>query len=160
MNKIETDETSVTIHRIFGASRERVWEAWTDPKQVAQWWGPDGVTNTVEKMNVRPGGIWRFIMHGPDGVDHHNKFVYDEVVESERLVYTHPPNEANGFLGFQVTVTFNEYDNDKTNLTFRMCFESAAEREKLEAFGGTEAANQTLSRLADHLTKGDNSGES
>lgn len=159
MTEIETDETSLTIRRIFDASRERVWEAWTDPEQVAQWWGPDGFTNTVEKMDVRPGGVWRFVMHGPNGVDHHNEFVYDEVVESERLVYTHPPNEANGLLEFQVTVNFNEYENGKTELTFRMCFESAAERKKLEEFGGTEAANQTLSHLADHLTEGDNRGE-
>lgn len=152
---VEADETSLTIRRTFETSRERVWEAWTDPEQVAQWWGPNGFTNTVDKMDVRPGGVWRFVMHGPDGVDYHNEFVYDEVVESERLVYTHPPNEENDFMEFQVTVTFNEYEDGKTDLTFQMRFESAAEREKLEYFGGAEAANQTLGRLDDYLMNGD-----
>lgn len=152
--EIETSERSLTVRRRFDASLERVWEAWTNSDQVDQWWGPDGFTTTTDEMEVRPDGVWRFVMHGPDGADYHNEFVYDEIVEPERLVYTHPPNEENGFLRFQVTVAFDEGDGGRTDLTFRMDFDSAADRETLEEFGGVEAANQTLDRLVGFLANG------
>lgn len=67
---------------------------WTDPKHIA-WWGPNGFTNTIHEMNVKPGGVWRFIMHGPDGTDYPNKILFIEVVKPERLVYTHGSDEDN-----------------------------------------------------------------
>jgi uncharacterized protein YndB with AHSA1/START domain len=76
---------------------------WTDPNHVAQWWGPKGFTNTIHEMDVRPGGVWRFVMHGPDGVDYQNKIVFIEVVKPERLVYDHVSGPK-----FHVTVTFTE----------------------------------------------------
>jgi len=57
-------------------------------QHVHEWWGPRGFTNTTEEMDVRPGGVWRFVMHGPDGVDYNNKIVYLEIVKPERLVMT------------------------------------------------------------------------
>src|SRR3972149_4696907 len=96
-------EQELILTRIFDAPRELVFEAWTDPKHVAQWWGPNGFTNTIHEMNVRPGGVWRFVMHGPDGVDYPNKIVYDEIVKPERLVYSHVSGPK-----FQTTVTFDE----------------------------------------------------
>lgn len=151
---IEEETTELRITRTIDAPRARIWNAWIDPEQVAKWWGPNGFTNTVHEMNVRPGGVWRFVMHGPDGTDFHNEFVYDEIVEPERLVYTHPPNEENGFLRFQVTVAFDEGDGGRTDLTFRMDFDSAADRETLEESGGAEAANQTIDRLVGFLVNG------
>lgn len=151
-----TDEATVdlTFTRTVDAPRERVWKAWTDPEQVAEWWGPNGFTNTIHEMDVRPGGVWRFVMHGPDGADYHNAFPYDEVVEPERLVYTHLPNEENDFLGFQVTTTLDEQHGGRTDVTFRMSFDSVAERESLENSGGVEAADQTLDRLSRFLADG------
>ena len=75
----ETAQRELVITRIFDAPRELVWRAWTDPKHVAQWWGPNGFTNTIHEMDVRPGGVWRFVMHGPDGVDYANKIVFGEI---------------------------------------------------------------------------------
>ena len=66
----------------------RVFDAWTDPEQVVQWWGPRGFTTTTHNMEVKPGGVWRFIMHGPDGRDYQNKITYLEVARPERLVYS------------------------------------------------------------------------
>jgi uncharacterized protein YndB with AHSA1/START domain len=68
----------------------RVFDAWTDPKQITQWWGPAGFTTTTDEMGVKPGGVWRFVMHGPDGTDYKNKIVFIEVVRLERLVYRMP----------------------------------------------------------------------
>ena len=99
-------------------------------------------------MDVRPGGVWRFIMHGPDGKDYQNKIVYVEVKKPERLVYDH----VSGPL-FRMTVTFAEQVG-KTKVTARMVFETAALRNKVAAeFHAVEGLNQTLDRLGEELTR-------
>jgi uncharacterized protein YndB with AHSA1/START domain len=105
-----------------------VFEAWTDPKHLTQWWGPKGFTTTIHEMDVRPGGVWRFVMHGPDGRDYNNRIVFLEVVKPERLVYKHDPEKGSEPVSFQVTVTFAE-EGAKTRLTMQMVFPSAASRE-------------------------------
>ena len=79
-----TADREIVSARVFDAPRELVWKAWVDPKHVAQWWGPKGFTNTIHEMDVRPGGVWRFAMHGPDGTDYKNEIVFIEVVRPER----------------------------------------------------------------------------
>jgi uncharacterized protein YndB with AHSA1/START domain len=124
---------------------------WTDPQHVAAWWGPNGFTNTILEMDVRPGGIWRFVMHGPNGVDYDNRIAYTEVVRPERLVYFHGSDVENDPGRFHVTVTFAE-ERRKTRLTMRSLFVSAAERDKVvKEFGALEGANQHLDRLEQHL---------
>jgi activator of HSP90 ATPase len=68
-----TTEREIILERIFDAPRELVFEAWTDPQRIGQWWGPRGFTTTVYGMDVRPGGEWRLTMHGPDGRDYKNR---------------------------------------------------------------------------------------
>ena len=138
--------------RIFDAPRELVFKAWTDPKQIVKWWGPKGFTTTTHEMDVRPGGVWRFIMHGPDGTDYKNKIVFLEVVKPQRLIYKHAGDADTEPVTFQVTVTFTE-QGDKTKLIMRMLFDSAEERENVVAkYGAVEGANQTLDRLTEYLT--------
>src|ERR1700733_13330918 len=86
---LDTQAREIIMTRIFDAPRELVFEMWTDPKRLAHWWGPRGFTPTIQEMDVRPGGSWKMIMHGPDGVDYPNHSVFVEVVKPERLVYTH-----------------------------------------------------------------------
>src|ERR1700748_2358154 len=88
-NEIDVADRTITATRIFDAPRELVWEAWTDPHHVAQWWGPNGFTNTIHSMDVRPGGEWDFIMHGPDGTDYKNRIVYREIVPLKKIVFDH-----------------------------------------------------------------------
>ena len=141
-------DREITATRVFDAPRELVFEAWTDPKHIAQWWGPKGFTNTIHQMDVRPGGVWEFIMHGPDGVDYQNKIVYIEVVKPERLVYSHVSGPQ-----FHATVTFTE-QGAKTRVTVRMLFGSAELRDKVaKEFGAVEGLQQTLERLAEQLVK-------
>jgi uncharacterized protein YndB with AHSA1/START domain len=143
-----TADREIVTTCVVEALRARVWKAWTDPQQVAQWCGPNGFTNTIHEMDVRPGGVWRFVMHGPDGVDYQNKSVFDEVVEPERLVYTHVSGPK-----FQATATFDE-QGGKTTVTVRMLFETAAERDRtVKVFGAVEGAKQALGRLAEHVAK-------
>jgi uncharacterized protein YndB with AHSA1/START domain len=122
---------------------------WTDPEHVAKWWGPNGFTNTIQVMDMRPGGVWRSVMHGPDGVDYQNKSIYTEIVKPERIAYAHVSGPK-----FDVTVTFVEEAGSRTRLTMQMLFESATLRDKaVEQFGAVEGLDQTLGRLEGLLVK-------
>jgi len=152
MNETENSVASreIVITRVFDAPRELVFEAWTDPKHVAQWWGPQGFTSTVHEMDVRPGGVWTLTMRGPDGTDYPSRIAFSEVVRPERLVYWH--GDDNDPQQFHVTITFEE-EGDKTTLTMRSLFPTAAARDfVVEKFGAIEGGKQTLGRLAEHLT--------
>jgi uncharacterized protein YndB with AHSA1/START domain len=128
-----------------------VWKAWTDPKQVVKWWGPDGFTTTTREIAVRPGGTWLFVMHGPDGHDYENRIEFTEVVEPERLAYRHFGEGDTADLRFETTVTFAD-ENGKTRLELRSTFASVAERRRvLEEFGALEGGLQHVARLAAHV---------
>jgi uncharacterized protein YndB with AHSA1/START domain len=148
-------DREIVATRVFDAPRELVWKLWTDPHHVAQWWGPNGFTSTIQEMDVRPGGAWRLIMHGPDGTDYPNKSVYVEVVRPERLVYDHVSGPQ-----FRATATFLE-EGGKTRVTMRMVFESAALRDRVaKEFGAVEGLRQTLGRLGEQISRsGPASGE-
>jgi uncharacterized protein YndB with AHSA1/START domain len=142
---------SIVMARQFEAPRELVYEAWTRPDHVAAWWGPNGFTNTVTEMNVRPGGVWRVVMHGPDGVDYPNKIEYLEVDPAARLVYDHSDDVEGAGLSFRVVVTF-EKSGGGTLLTMWMALPTEeAKRMVVEKYGAVEGAKQTLERLARHL---------
>ena len=96
--------------RMLDAPRELVFEAWTNPKHVAEWSDPNGFPTTIHETKVKPGGICRFSMHGPDGVNYPNKVVYIDVVPRERLVYIHGDDDGAGAGQFHVTVTFEDRD--------------------------------------------------
>jgi uncharacterized protein YndB with AHSA1/START domain len=99
-------------------------------------------------MDVRPGGVWRFIMHGPDGTDYKNEIEYIEIVRPERLVYLHVSTPK-----FHVTVSFED-QNGKTKVTMRMLFDTATQRDKVvETFGAVEGAKQTFERLGQYLAR-------
>ena len=145
-----TLDREMVITRLVNAPRELVFNAWTDPQQIAQWWGPSGFTTTIHTMDVRAGGIWRYIMHGPDGVDYKNKTVYLEIAKPERLVYLHNNDEEGDPGEFHVTTTFVE-EGGKTRVTMRAVFASAEECAKVKEFGAVEGGSQTLERLDEYL---------
>jgi uncharacterized protein YndB with AHSA1/START domain len=144
-----TASREIEQSRVFAAPRELVFTAFTDPHHIAQWWGPNGFTNTVHAMDVRPGGSFRFVMHGPDGKDWPNLIVYTEVVRPERLVYSHGAEE-NDPNGFHVTVSFDE-EGGGTKVTMRTLFATADARAAVVRFGAIEGGKQTLARLAAYL---------
>ncbi len=134
--------------RVFDAPRELVYEAWTNPKHVAQWWGPAGFTNTIHEMNVTKGGVWRLTMHGPDGVDYPNKIVFTEVVAPKLLIYQH---EGDAGIRFKVTVNF-DVEGDATRLTMKMEFESGELLKRVvDEYGAAEGAIQMTERLEQFL---------
>lgn len=151
MKELQNDRELI-FTRLLNAPRSLVFKVWTDPEHVIKWWGPNGFTNTNHGMDVRPDGVWRFTMHGPDGVDYKNKIIFLEVVEPERLVYKHADDEDTEPINFQVTVTF-EAQGDKTNLTMRMLFDSREDLERVaREFGATEGAHQHMARLDAYVT--------
>jgi len=103
-------EASVTLTRMFDAPRALVWKAWTDPKMMAQWFGPRGFTNPVCELDVRVGGSLYIVMRGPDRNDYPMKGVFREVSAPERLVFTNIAidKEGNHLLEGETTVTFLE----------------------------------------------------
>lgn len=146
-------DREIILTRLIDAPRDLVFGAWLTPERVNRWWGPNGFTTTTLEMDVRPGGIWRFIMHGPDGTDYDNRIVYSEVVPNERLVYAHGRDIDDDPTLFHVTVTFSEEDG-KTRITMRSLFVSAEERRRVEGFGAIELGNQTLASLEAFVAEG------
>ena len=149
-----TEDREIVLTRLLNAPRELVFEAWTNPEHLVHWWGPNGFTITIKEMNVKPGGVWRFIMHGPDGVDYPNKVVFSEVVKPERLMYSQGWDIENGpkpFEDFDVTITF-EKEGNKTKITLKTVLASAEVLKKVvEQYGAIEGGKQTLNRLEAYL---------
>lgn len=143
----------LVITRIIDAPRETVFKAWTDPKQVAQWWGPHGFTNPVCELDVRHGGAIRIDMRGPEGTVYPMTGVYQEIVEPKRVVFTSAALGKEGNPLFEVlnAVTFAE-QSGKTTLTLQArVVKATADAPYLE---GMEAGwTQSLERLEEYLTK-------
>lgn len=143
-------DRQIVFMRLLSAPRERVFQMWTQQKHVEQWWGPTGFSITVDEMDVRPGGTWRFTMHGPDGVDYPELIVYDQITPPERLVFTHGSPEDDD-PPFRSTVTFDEFMG-MTALTMRLVFDTPQQRDLvIEKYGAIEGGNQTLDRLGELL---------
>ena len=143
------------ITRVFNAPRKVVFAEWTDPKQVAQWWGPTGFTNPVCELDVRPGGAMLIHMRGPDGTIYPMNGIYKEVVPPERLVFTASALDKDGKAMFENlnTVIFTERDGKTTvNLRVEVLTSSSAAEQPL---AGMEMGwNMTLDRLGAFVTKG------
>src|SRR5690606_15948874 len=115
-----------------------------------RWWGPNGFSLTTLEMELVPDGIWRFMMHGPDGTDYPNKIRYMEITKPEKLVYRHTDDTA-GTTSFQVTVSFLEEGN-RTKLIMRTDCGSQEELDRLDReYGAIEGGKQHLARLSDFL---------
>ncbi len=142
---ITASEREIVFQRVFRAGREKVFQTWVDPRHLSNWWGPRGFTTTIYEMNVRPGGVWRFIMHGPDGTDYNNHVTYTEVVRPERLCYRHGGDHKDN--EFDVTVTFEEHDGG-TRVTLSLVAASPEARQWMVQYGAVEGGHHTLARLA------------
>src|SRR5690606_6121988 len=141
---------AIAATRIFDAPRDLVFDCWFEPQHISNWWGPQGFTTTIHEMDARPGGVWRFTMHGPDGRDYANKVVYQEIVRPERLVYRHTGEGDNDSVRFVVTIIFTAKAG-KTEVNFRMVFDTCAMCEEAAQSGAVEGLHDTLTRLAAHL---------
>jgi len=133
-------ENEIISSREFDVPRELVFRAWTTPDLLAQWWGPHGFTNTFHECDIKPGGTWRFTMHGPNGVDYPNHSVFVEIVPFERVVLDHLSSPE-----FRITATFEDLGG-RTQVTFRQTFKVTKVFEQIKAYC-VEGNEQNLDRL-------------
>jgi uncharacterized protein YndB with AHSA1/START domain len=120
---------TITTTRAVNASIEKAFRAWTEPEYLAKWWGPRGFTNTFHVYDLRPGGRWSFIMHGPDHRDFPNECVFIKIEKPLFVSWNHLSNPV-----FQVQASFEEISKERTNIVFRMIFENAEEANSLRSF--------------------------
>jgi uncharacterized protein YndB with AHSA1/START domain len=140
-------DNELVINRTFNAPRDLVWKAWTE--RMEQWSAPKGFTIPVSEGDLRPGGAWRACMRTPDGKDLWLSGVYQEIVEPERLVFTHAWNNESGNPGPEtlVTVTFIEH-NGKTEMHFKQTGFTSAESREGHNGGWTESFDKLEEMLA------------
>ncbi|WBS03001.1 SRPBCC family protein [Pseudoduganella sp. SL102] len=135
------DDCNIVTTRVLDAPRGRVFAAFSDPEQLAQWWGPEGFTSTFQGFDFTAGGAWTFVMHGPDGTTYPNESHFVEIVPGERIVFDHVSGHA-----FRATFEFTDADG-KTRLRWTMHFGDPAECAKVARFVAG-ANEQNLDRLA------------
>lgn len=148
---IEAGKQEFTVTRVFNAPRELVFKAFTDPKLLPQWWGPRYLTTTVEKMEVRPGGSWRFVQRDTQGNVHPFRGVYHDVVAPERMIATFEYEPVAGHVSL-VSATFESL-GDSTRLVQHQVFESVDDRDGMVGAGMQKGSDESMDRLAELLEK-------
>jgi uncharacterized protein YndB with AHSA1/START domain len=148
---LDSDPRAIIGARTLDAPRALVFAAWSDPKHLAQWWGPNGFTTTTHAFDFRAGGVWRFVMHGPDGRDYQNRITFDEIVAPERIVYRHGGGDDVEPVQFSTTVLFEDLGS-KTKLIWRGVFPSVEERARvIREYGADTGLVQTMARLVEYV---------
>ncbi|MCO6481682.1 MAG: SRPBCC family protein [Flavobacteriales bacterium] len=136
------EDREVRTTRMVAAPRERVFAAWTDPVQLARWWGPNGFTNTIHRFELKPEGVWDFTMHGPNGQDFHNTCVFKRLETPDYLEFDH----LKEMHFYKAVVRFTDVEGG-TRIDWTMRFDSAEELTPIRKF--VELANgENLDRLA------------
>ena len=138
-------DCEIVSSRIVSRPRDLVYAAWTDPKHLKNWWGPAGFTNTFKEFDLRPGGKWSFIMHGPDKGNYANECVFIKIEKPTLVAWNRLSNPI-----FQVVASFEEVAIHRTKVIFKMLFESAEACNKIKGFA-PEKNEENLDRLEDEL---------
>lgn len=138
-------DPDIVSSRVFDAPRETVFRAFTDADRLARWWGPKGFTNTFHEFDPRPGGAWRFVMHGPDGTEYQMVKDFVELVPLERIAILNvdPVHQ------FLMTMDFAD-ESGGTRITWRMRFDSPDEAERVRSFV-VQANEENFDRLQELL---------
>ncbi len=136
-----TKDRELLLTRTLNAPIDLVWEAWTNTQHIAKWWGPNGFTNTITIMDLKPGGQWNLTMHGPDGTDYKNESIFKEVILHKKIVFEHVSPK------FTATITFTA-QGEQTLLTWHMLFESVEEFTRVvKTFKADEGLKQNIEKL-------------
>lgn len=143
----KTPECEIVSTRIVNVSAEHVFKAWTDPNHLKNWWGPKGFTNTFNEFDLRPGGKWSFIMHGPDKGNYHNECEFIQIEKPTLVAWKRFSKPL-----FQVLATFENISNSKTKIIFRMIFDSPEECNKIKRFA-VDLNEENFDKLEVELTK-------
>jgi len=148
---VRNNSNVIALTRVYDAPLQAVWEAWTVPEEIAQWWGPRGFTLTTHSRDLRVGGHWHYTMHGSDGTDYENTTQYLEVEPQARLVYDHGGHQDRPPL-FRATVLFTEQDG-RTRLDLSFAFATPEVAAEMHGFIRKAGGESTWDRLAEHVGK-------
>lgn len=144
----DTAAREIIQKRTLKAPPALVWELLTNPKHLIVWWGPNGYTNTFEHCDIREGGEWRFMMHGPDGKDWPNRIQYTEVRKPELLAYVHGDLEDPKF---KVRIELKDNGDGTTGFTMRSLFPTVEACNTVKSFGAVELGAQTVDKLENEI---------
>jgi uncharacterized protein YndB with AHSA1/START domain len=147
------DGLELVMERAFDAPRDLVWKVINDREAIPRWWGPRGYSTTVEEMDVRPGGAWRFVQRAPDGSEHPFKGEYREITPPERLVLTFI-YDVPVIRDSVAVITYTlEEDGDKTKVVARTRFPNVEAIDGALESGMVGGAIETWDRLAEEIAK-------
>lgn len=140
----------IVISRVISAPRELVFEAFTEVRHLSRWWGPKGFSTTTRAFEFRVGGVWDFVMHGPDGTDYQEWISWTEIAPTERIALLHGESRDDPN-AFESVLTFARH-GEATRLEMRTRFPTKEQRdEAVEKYHAIEGGQQTLSNLADYV---------
>jgi uncharacterized protein YndB with AHSA1/START domain len=142
-------DREIHIERVFDAPRERVFAVYTDPELIPQWFGPRGTTAIVDRMDVRPGGSWRFVIRNSDGSETAFRGTYREVTPPDRIVQTFEWEGMPGHVSVE-TATFEDLGG-RTKVTTTSLFHTPEERDGMLQSGMERGLNETYGRLDELL---------
>ena len=144
-------DREIVLSRVIDAPRDLVFQAWSDPKHLPQWFGPAGFRIESREIDVRAGGVWRFDMIAPDGTCFPNRMQFRRIERPRLIEIDHGFDRDDDPGLFRVTVTFDAQSDGKTVVTLRQLHPTTAQREAKIAFGAVEFGYQTLDKLARHV---------
>jgi uncharacterized protein YndB with AHSA1/START domain len=142
-----TPDCEIVSSRIVNAPIELVYRAWTDPNHLKNWWGPNGFTNTFNEFDLRVGGKWSFIMHGPEGGNYNNECEFTRIEKPTLIAWKRYSKPL-----FQVVAAFYEISAESTKIVFRMIFDTAEECKKIKPFV-VDKNEENFDRLESELIK-------
>lgn len=145
MEKMEN--RSMQIKGTFKANIQLVWNVWTNPEHLKNWWGPKGFSASIHKMDLQAGGEWKLTLHGPDGKDYANRSNFKEIIPFEKIVFEHfNPH-------FLTTVLF-ESQGQETQIDWTMLFDTAEMRETIvKVHKAEEGQKENMEKLGEYLLK-------
>lgn len=144
----EPGKQEVVMTRIFDAPREKVFKAFTDPEALIKWWGGKTYTTTVDQLEIRRGGSWRFLHTDKDGNQFAFRGVYHDITAPKRLIFTFEFEGKPGHVLLE-TVVLEELEGNKTKLTDTSVYQSVEDRDGMVAAGMEEGATEGLETLAE-----------
>lgn len=144
---IEPGRQDILITRFFDAPRDVVFKAFTDPNHIPNWWGPARYRTTVDRAELRPGGLWRYVSRDADGAEYGFKGVYHDIVAPDRIVQTFEFEGMPGHVSLD-TATFEEVDG-MTKYVSVSVFQSVEDRDGMAQSGMEEGASEGYDRLAE-----------
>jgi uncharacterized protein YndB with AHSA1/START domain len=142
-----TKDRELLVSKTINAPIDLVWEVWTNPEHIANWWGPEGFSSTITTMDITPGGEWNLVMHGPDGTDYKNKSIFKEIIFQKKIIYQHVSAPK-----FIATIEFEE-KGESTFLNWHMLFENHDQFiQVVKTFKADEGLKQNIKKLGDYLS--------